>query len=310
MISTTYGEEESPLFQNSYKGISPGARPQSMGGAFVAVADDANTIFWNPAGLTKITDKVTTLSYEALREPNEEAKKASHQIWGKGMNFLGVAFPNHGICWRRVANFYKRGGSIEFRIDEFIFSTAEKGEILSSGINIKYLNGRISEAKEGPSLITDHGHGIGFDFGMLYSLNDSLSIGAIIHNVWAKMYWEEYSPDKLTPIIRFGAAMMIKKFLTLAFDLEREWRGAKPTMHFGIEIKPFFYMRDETLKTFVLRGGSFWEKGEDKTYSAGVGFLFGKLQVDFELSGENLEKIARRDFDIYFTLSISKIIKM
>ncbi len=31
--------------------IGVGARPAAMGGAFIAVADDANAIFWNPAGL-------------------------------------------------------------------------------------------------------------------------------------------------------------------------------------------------------------------------------------------------------------------
>lgn len=31
-----------------------GARPMGMGGAFVAVADDANATFWNPAGLTNL----------------------------------------------------------------------------------------------------------------------------------------------------------------------------------------------------------------------------------------------------------------
>ena len=44
-----------------------GTRPLSMGGAFVAVSDDANTISWNPAGLpgmrrTEITSTYTDLS--------------------------------------------------------------------------------------------------------------------------------------------------------------------------------------------------------------------------------------------------------
>ena len=31
-----------------------GARPQGLGGAYVALADDANGVYWNPAGLTNI----------------------------------------------------------------------------------------------------------------------------------------------------------------------------------------------------------------------------------------------------------------
>ena len=32
-----------------------GARPLGMGGAFVAIADDINAVYWNPAGLTQLT---------------------------------------------------------------------------------------------------------------------------------------------------------------------------------------------------------------------------------------------------------------
>ena len=34
--------------------IGQGARPVGMGEAFVAVADDLNAAFWNPAGLTEV----------------------------------------------------------------------------------------------------------------------------------------------------------------------------------------------------------------------------------------------------------------
>lgn len=40
-----------PLTFASFGDIGLGARPMGMGGSFCAVADDANAIFWNPAGL-------------------------------------------------------------------------------------------------------------------------------------------------------------------------------------------------------------------------------------------------------------------
>jgi long-chain fatty acid transport protein len=33
-----------------------GARALAMGGAFVAVADDATAVYWNPAGLAQVAD--------------------------------------------------------------------------------------------------------------------------------------------------------------------------------------------------------------------------------------------------------------
>ena len=37
--------------------IDAGSRPMGMGGAFTGLADDINTLFWNPAGLTSIQDQ-------------------------------------------------------------------------------------------------------------------------------------------------------------------------------------------------------------------------------------------------------------
>jgi hypothetical protein len=39
-----------------------GTRPLAMGGAFVAVADDVNAVYWNPAGLGKITGGECTVA--------------------------------------------------------------------------------------------------------------------------------------------------------------------------------------------------------------------------------------------------------
>ena len=46
--------------------IPSGTRPLGMGGAFVAVADDANTINWNPAGLPGLRRTEFTSTYSDL----------------------------------------------------------------------------------------------------------------------------------------------------------------------------------------------------------------------------------------------------
>jgi tetratricopeptide (TPR) repeat protein len=40
-----------------------GARPVAMGGAFIAVAQDANAVYWNPAGLVKVQRKELLVSH-------------------------------------------------------------------------------------------------------------------------------------------------------------------------------------------------------------------------------------------------------
>ena len=49
-----------------YDQLFVGTRPLSMGGAFIAVADDANAITWNPAGLPGLRRTEFTSTYANL----------------------------------------------------------------------------------------------------------------------------------------------------------------------------------------------------------------------------------------------------
>mgnify|MGYP001259938250 CR=1 FL=1 len=54
------------IFSQGIEQIPSGTRPLGMGGAFVAVADDANTINWNPAGLPGLRRTEFTSTYSDL----------------------------------------------------------------------------------------------------------------------------------------------------------------------------------------------------------------------------------------------------
>ncbi len=43
--------------------IGFGARPMGMGGAFTGLSDDANAIFWNPAGLARLQNSQLTFMH-------------------------------------------------------------------------------------------------------------------------------------------------------------------------------------------------------------------------------------------------------
>ena len=54
------------IFAHSQDQLFVGTRPLSMGGAFIAVADDGNTFTWNPAGLPRLRRTEFTSSYSDL----------------------------------------------------------------------------------------------------------------------------------------------------------------------------------------------------------------------------------------------------
>ena len=53
---------------------SIGIRAQGMSGAFVAVADDATTTWWNPAGLASGGYFNAILEFDRVEEPAEHAR--------------------------------------------------------------------------------------------------------------------------------------------------------------------------------------------------------------------------------------------
>jgi F plasmid transfer operon, TraF, protein len=78
-----------------------GVRALGMGGAFVAVADDATATYWNPAGLATgvIVSAAVEHGREATGEPDAPAFRSSQR--GSG-TFIGLALPPIGVSYYRV----------------------------------------------------------------------------------------------------------------------------------------------------------------------------------------------------------------
>jgi hypothetical protein len=84
-----------------------GERAQGMGGAFVAVADDASAIYWNPAGLANIYafDAQMSLSHLGHVAGTADVTDSTHT------SLLGVAVPALGAGYYRVRTAVSRSGS-------------------------------------------------------------------------------------------------------------------------------------------------------------------------------------------------------
>lgn len=72
--------------------VEAGSRPVGMGGAFAGLANDINTIFWNPAGLTAVQDQeLTAMQHFSFADINNQsigyAQRMDRFVWGA--SFLG-----------------------------------------------------------------------------------------------------------------------------------------------------------------------------------------------------------------------------
>jgi hypothetical protein len=143
-----------------------GTRPRAMGGAFVAVADDASATWWNPAGLpaTLIFDGVADFS--ALNSvPDRPIEEASSAGQGRGL-LVAAAFPVAGVSYTRVHQWRlepvptagpaagrQEGGRVptarSLLTQHFGVSLAQSlGDAVVVGVTARFVRGGISSAGE------------------------------------------------------------------------------------------------------------------------------------------------------------------
>lgn len=158
--------------------IGVGARPLAMGGAFVALANDASCLYWNPGGIAKLQRN------EAL---------LMHTEWLATMNF------DYGGCVIHLGNFGTLGGSITaLSMPELEVRTEDRpdgtGEFFSAGdlaMALTYARSLTDRFSIGFTAKYIHQHiwhatatGFAFDVGIVFVTDffNGLRIGGMISN--------------------------------------------------------------------------------------------------------------------------------
>jgi hypothetical protein len=212
--------------------INPGARQGGMGEAGVAVADDANAIYWNPAGLAfQYTDpevhkkgEVTLMHVNWLPQFNfsdlyYDFAAARYHVNNVGMLGLAIQFINYGentqtddtgeILGQFTSNEVAVTGS---------YATKLKNN-LGLGVNLKFVLSRLSPVEVGTEKSKGVGSTFALDLGFLYHpgiLNNKLSVGLNLANFGPKItYIDKEQADPIPTNLRFGFAY---KFLNSEYN--------------------------------------------------------------------------------------------
>lgn len=211
--------------------IGFGARPVSMGSAYVALANDVNSVLWNPAGLTSIDKKQAAFSFT--------------NQYGL-LNYHYVAFTTP-----LKSEYNGIGGAIIYSADDalsemtFQIGYALRFEKLSLGLSIKYRrasfgNNTISDAdylifepdeiEEGRlNQVNGSGNGVGFDVGLQYSFNDRITLGVMFRDIYSPVFWNSSvdneavkSKGSYSELIPFepilGTAIKVSDDITMTTD--------------------------------------------------------------------------------------------
>ncbi|MEW6556525.1 MAG: PorV/PorQ family protein [Elusimicrobiota bacterium] len=205
--------------------LEQGAKPIGMGGAFTGIANNADGIYYNPAGLGSLTKKEVSVTYSAMYQDMMSS-------------YLSFALPTYkfgtfglGITYLTVDKIEKTnddGVSLgDAKISNLAGAVyyAKKLDMLAIGGGVKFIQQDYDAAK---------GSGLAADVGGLFTIvKDKLSLGLSVLNLGPKAKIGD-TKNKLPLIIRGGIGFTPVQKLTIGSDLEKP-NDADMKLHLGGE---------------------------------------------------------------------------
>ena len=321
LTSSSLAERGTGGYVGTFMELAAEPRPAAMGGAYIAISDDAAGQLYNPAGVAAIRNAIFTSSFRAM-------------TLGRSMGFASILLPTRqesalGISWQYVGS-----GSVEvrnedgdkmgmsFSSNEHIFAITFAKQFtpfLGLGSKLQYLlkDGFSAGGAVGSrnyDIIYDNGaSSISINLGaMLYvdslfeygDMEDKpikdIKIGLVFKNMAAEYKWSSNdnpnmtsAPDDKFPIIYCGG-LSFKAFqrkLLVAFDLEK------------VDMRPIAVRiggEYEYNKKFALRAGI-----DDGIITTGLGYHFDLgekniLEFDYAFSSARVEEGSDHLFGFHF----------
>jgi len=245
ILTTSHNLISDNLFNSIRNQEFIGARPMSMGETFVAVADDINAIYWNPAGLPALNHLGINSMHTNLFNSDVNCNYLALSIPGLPKTSIGVDWMNIGF----------NDNELEYGKNKFNFSGGyQLFNWLSLGFSVKHIR-----MKAGLDQISQGGYyGWGSDWGMLCRLHPKWKVGLVVHD-FTNTTLKGIKGSIYKQNLRVGAAYQLLDNLLVTADLDDRF-------HLGSEYRPF-------KKLLALRAGlqqDFYTK-ENMTFSFGMG---------------------------------------
>ncbi len=160
-----------------------GARPMGMGGAYVALADDANALLWNPAGLCYLDRPQLTGMY-------------ANQMGLLPYGFVGYAHPFSESTSLGLGAIYS-GDAALGEMTVLLSMARRLIPGLSLGLSAKTRWAGFGHNSEGAwdpgggnRQVQGHALGFGCDLGLIYAISHRTTVGLMWRDVLAPVSWE------------------------------------------------------------------------------------------------------------------------
>ncbi len=196
--------------------IAPHARVGGMGEAFVAVADDASAVYWNPAGLAFQEGRQFTSMYQPLL-PQFNLDDLYYlfaayrqSIEGLGTVGFNITYANYGQQIITDETGPEPLGT--FNSNEFAITASYAtlfSENIAVGLNVKFIRSNLAKVGAGAEKGNGQANAFAFDMGILKKniLIDNLNFGLNISNIGPKItYIDNAQADPIPTNFKIGFA--------------------------------------------------------------------------------------------------------
>jgi hypothetical protein len=252
----TASAAEDPVGTAAMLDIGLGARALGMGGAHIAVADDAAAVYYNPAGLAFIDGRHITSLY-------------TNQFGAAGYMGLGYAQRYVG------AGAMKLDASGIDQTDEFanvagVFGVTDLTLILGAAARAMPQLGVGGAVKYySQALPANSGRGVTGDIGVLFATDSGrFRIGAVCRNALGSLKYDSGHTDAFDR--SFGAGVAVRPMDNLLLAADMIWKDGMDA-RIGGEFR---------LGKFALRAGGGY-RDEKFSFSVGAGFVIPLFSIDY-----------------------------
>ena len=286
-----------------------GARPMGMGRAYVAVSDDPNVMFMNPAGIgLQKSWGITSMSSKLMDNVDYRMIGGVYatSVGTVGIGYLSSTTPAgylttdiDSINGAQPITYGSTMLMLSYGRDmsEFLNNTDSLGK-LSFGFNLKSVSSQF-QGTDGSS------NGTSVDAGLLFKANKNMSFGISVQNLSGGVAWNDGVKEDMPRTTKLGGAYNFDKGMA-ALDVEF---GAAdmPLFHGGVEYR--------AIDALTLRAGiDQTATAKDQTalnYTMGVGLKVSNCSFDYAYRADSsVSENSTSYFSISFQPSILDSKKM
>ncbi len=192
------GYAESFLFRNV------GAKASAMAGAYTAIVNEPNAIFYNPGGIGFLSEDkselVSSVSLLGLGRTHQSIAWAQNVYEDFGVA-LGINSMSSGSFQARDIKGRPLGEISENQI-AFYGAASYKIDFMSMGATLKYFSNALSGTPT-------HSNGFALDVGTRIDIMGMMSFGLAVQNVSGMLFWNNVGKDRedIPYQVRTGIAM-------------------------------------------------------------------------------------------------------